>query len=71
MGEPFANRKQGQSQSKYEERETGDDKKTADCHRHQSRDGPPKYKHLKYADHNDDRQQIAQAVKRVLSKCNQ
>ncbi len=43
----------------------------ADGHRHKLRDGLPKYKHLKYADDNDDRQQIAQAVKRVLSKCNQ
>jgi len=43
----------------------------ADGHRHQSRDGLPKYKHLKYGDDNDDRQKITQAGKRNLSKCNQ
>jgi hypothetical protein len=71
MREAFANRKQGETQPENEKREADDDKKTADGHRQQSRHGLPKYKYLKYADDNDDRQKITQAGKCVFCKDNQ
>ena len=71
MREAFANRKQGETQPENEERETQNDKKSADDQRQKLGDGTLDDKDPKCADDNDDRQNITQAGERVLSKCNQ
>ena len=69
MRQPFADRKEREPQAENKEGQAGDNQQSADQDRAEIVDRLANDDQLEYADDDDDRQQVTQAVSGIPGEC--